>query len=696
MSGTEEIMSIKEVLGKGKHWFLKAVRPEPKPPRHPKLVQFLNRYALIFHFAASFFGYLLIEALSRHSFGAAVTFLDDHTKVFLYNTLLIFLSSLIVFLFRRRTFWRILVLTFWMLLGISNSILLANRVTPLTGPDLTALSEGASVVTKYLSGWEIGVIYALIIALVAGLIALLCRAPRYQGKTHRIAVLIGIVLSCFGFWGLTREMVNVRLLSAYFENIAYAYEDYGFPYCLTVTVLDTGISKPDNYSKAMVDQIIADEHDEEKTTSDTDNLPNVIIVQCETFFDPTRMKNLTFSEDPLPNWHKLEKEYTSGLYQVPVVGAGTVNTEFETLTGMSMRFFGAGEYPYKGILREKTCESAATVLKNLGFSAHAVHDNEANFYSRRKVYADLGFDTFTSGEYMDTQNDVNENGWMRDENLITPINDALDSTSGKDFVFTVSVQPHGSYPSEHVIDNPEITVTGTDTDAENAAWEYYVNQLHEEDQFIADLIQDVENRGEPAVILFYGDHLPTMGLSDEDLNYGSIYQTNYLLWDNIGLKKESKDITAYQAAADLFDKLDIHDGVMFRYQQTMQNSESYTFDMQTLQYDILYGKRYVYNKTNPFKKSDLRLGVKPIVINGITKLANGTYYISGENFTQSCKVVIDGKLDNDTIYVNSQTLMVNDQDLNEDSMIKVAVQSNSSTHKVLSSTYAYKYSWFTG
>lgn len=689
-------MSIKEVLGKGKHWFLKAVRPEPKPPRHPKLVQFLNRYALIFHFAASFFGYLLIEALSRHSFGAAVTFLDDHTKVFLYNTLLIFLSSLIVFLFRRRTFWRILVLTFWMLLGISNSILLANRVTPLTGPDLTALSEGASVVTKYLSGWEIGVIYALIIALVAGLIVLLCRSPRYQGKAHRIPVLIGIVLSCFGFWGLTRVMVNVRLLSAYFENIAYAYEDYGFPYCLTVTVLDTGISKPDNYSKAMVDQIIADEHDEEKTTSDTENLPNIIIVQCETFFDPTRMKNLTFSEDPLPNWHKLEKEYTSGLYQVPVVGAGTVNTEFETLTGMSMRFFGAGEYPYKGILRDETCESAATVLKNLGFSAHAVHDNEANFYSRRKVYADLGFDTFTSGEYMDTQNDVNENGWMRDENLITPINDALDSTSGKDFVFTVSVQPHGSYPSEHIIDNPEITVTGTDTDAENAAWEYYVNQLHEEDQFIADLIQDVENRGEPAVILFYGDHLPTMGLSDEDLNYGSIYQTNYLLWDNIGLKKESKDITAYQAAADLFDKLDIHDGVMFRYQQTMQNSESYTFDMQTLQYDILYGKRYVYNKTNPFKKSDLRLGVKPIVINGITKLANGTYYISGENFTQSCKVVIDGKLDNDTIYVNNQTLMVNDQDLNEDSMIKVAVQSNSSTHKVLSSTYAYKYSWFTG
>ena len=685
----------KEAFGKVQNLLSKVFRPEPKPPRHPELVKFLNRYALLFHYAAVFFGYFLIEAMARHSFAEAARFLDDHTKVFLYNTLLIYLSTLIVFLFRNRIFWRILIAVFWMLLGISNGILLANRVTPLTGPDLTTMSEGASVLSKYLAGWQIGFLYAFVIAVLVGLVILIFRAPRFRGKMHRIPVLIGIILSCFGFWGLTKGLVNIRLLSSYFENIAYAYEDYGFPYCLTVTVLDTGIDKPDNYSRVMIDEIIADEKDTQTTTADIEKLPNVIIVQCETFFDPTRMKNLTFSEDPLPNWHKLEKEYTSGLYQVPVVGAGTVNTEFETLTGMSMRFFGAGEYPYKSVLKDETCESAATVLKNLGYGAHAVHDNEANFYSRRKVYANLGFDTFTSGEYMNTQNDVNENGWMRDENLISPINDALDATSGKDFVFTVSVQPHGSYPSEHVIANPKIKVSGTVTDAENAAWEYYVNQLHEEDQFVADLIQDISDRGDPTVILFYGDHLPTMGLSDEDLKEGSIYQTNYLLWDNIGLEKEHKDIAAYQAVADIFAKLDIHDGVMFRYQQTMQNSESYTFDMQALQYDILYGKRYVYGKKNPFQKTDLKLGVKPITVTGITKLANGTYYIDGTNFTQSCKVVIDGELDKDTIYVNDHTLMVNNKELNENSMIQVAVQSNSSTHKVLSKTYAYQYSWFT-
>ena len=38
---------------------------------------------------------------------------------------------------------------------------------------------------------------------------------------------------------------------------------------------------------------------------------------------------------------------------MPSVGAGTANTEFEVLTGMSMRFFGPGEYPYKTYVKDK-------------------------------------------------------------------------------------------------------------------------------------------------------------------------------------------------------------------------------------------------------------------------------------------------------------------------------------------------------
>ena len=60
------------------------------------------------------------------------------------------------------------------------------------------------------------------------------------------------------------------------------------------------------------------------------------------------------------------KEYSSGYYKVPSVGAGTANTEFETITGMSLHYFGPGEYPYKSILKETTCETCALCSEKSG------------------------------------------------------------------------------------------------------------------------------------------------------------------------------------------------------------------------------------------------------------------------------------------------------------------------------------------
>ncbi len=50
---------------------------------------------------------------------------------------------------------------------------------------------------------------------------------------------------------------------------------------------------------------------------------------------------------------------------MPSVGAGTANTEFESITGMNLDFFGPGEYPYKTVLKKTSCESVAFDLKKL-------------------------------------------------------------------------------------------------------------------------------------------------------------------------------------------------------------------------------------------------------------------------------------------------------------------------------------------
>lgn len=73
------------------------------------------------------------------------------------------------------------------------------------------------------------------------------------------------------------------------------------------------------------------------------------------------------------------EQYPSGYLDVPIVGAGTVNTEFEVMTGMNLDDFGPGEYPFKTILKETTCESIAYNLKEYGYATHAIHDNTATF-----------------------------------------------------------------------------------------------------------------------------------------------------------------------------------------------------------------------------------------------------------------------------------------------------------------------------
>ena len=103
-----------------------------------------------------------------------------------------------------------------------------------------------------------------------------------------------------------------------------------------------------------------------ETGRSEEELPNILFVQLESYFDPTEVEWLQFSEDPIPNLREMYSKYSSGYFKVPSVGAGTANTEFEVLTGMSMRFFGPGEYPYKTYGKTKVIESAASAPLDMG------------------------------------------------------------------------------------------------------------------------------------------------------------------------------------------------------------------------------------------------------------------------------------------------------------------------------------------
>ena len=286
---------------------------------------------------------------------------------------------------------------------------------------------------------------------------------------------------------------------------------------------------------------------------------------------------------------------------------------------------------------------------------------------------------------MAEQDDTNPNDWMRDRNLTKYIMEALESSDDPDYIYTISVQGHGDYPEEPMIDDPKITVTGGESEAVNNKWEYYCNQIYEMDQFVKELTETLSQYDEDVVLVMYGDHLPTMGLKVKDVKNRYLFQTEYVIWDNMGLEKKDANVAAYQMAAEVMDRVGIHEGNIFRFHQARRQTKNYQVDLETLQYDILYGKQYVYDGENPFERTEMRLGVKDAVLEKIEKISDGRYYITGENFTQSAYVEVNGEL-LDATYISPTTLLLNDVELKDGDEVDVAIRSNSSTRKVLTRT----------
>ena len=630
----------------------------------------MNQFSLVFHVLYACVLNLTIEAISRHSLFKAWDYMISSPWTFLFNAYIIFITFLLVYLVKRRVFARILLSVFWLGLGITNGYMLLIRVTPFNAQDLKVAGDGLTLFNKYFTGFE-GIMLAVgIIAVVVWLISMWKRGGQYTGKMHRIPALIAIAIA-FGTVGLlTNLAIDKRIVSNYFGNIAFAYEDYGFPYCFSASVFNTGIAEPNGYSKETMDKI---SNNGEITQSKTGRkeMPNILFIQLESFFDPYEVEFFKTSSDPIPNFRKLSEKYSSGYFKVPSVGAGTANTEFEVLTGMSMRYFGPGEYPYKTVLKKTQAESAATALKKFGYGTHALHNNGGNFYSRADVFNNIGFDSYTSKEFMNILQ-LTENGWAKDSVLTQHIKNAMDSTEQQDFVFGITVQGHGDYPEEKVIENPRIRVTGIEDEGRTNAWEYYVNQLYETDQFIADLIQMLKDRKEPTVLVLYGDHLPTMGLEAKDLKGRYLYNTNYVIWDNIGLPKEDENIAAYQAMADVFDRLDIHSGTVFNYHQNRRKTKNYLADLELLQYDMLYGDQYVYGgkENNPVKTGYMQMGVLDATLTDIVLQLEDTYSLYGTNFTKNSKVYVNDEKQ-DATFLNNTRIDLKDAKLKNGDKIKV-------------------------
>ena len=608
---------------------------------------------------------LYIETFARLQTGITegIRWAVTHPVIFLYNMLIIFSTMTLALLFKRRRFVWFIISLVWVIIGSVNGAILLSRMTPFTLYDMQNFADGLTIMTTYYSMWQI-VLGAVVLALgTIAIVMIFIRSEKWRNIRYKksiAAILVTAALTA----GATAAMINTGTIGTFFGNLNYAYRDYGMPYCFIMTSANAGISRPKGYSEELITDIL-----ENKTEKGTDTLltrkndskehPNIIVLQMESFTVAQDYANIEVDRDPTPVFNDLYKKYTSGSFTVPACGAGTANTEFEVLTGISAKFFGPGEYPYKGKLRKKTLENMAYVAKSHGYRTSALHDHRALFYNRNEVYANMGFDTFTSVEYMNNVSFTPTN-WCKDTVLTGEIMDIMRSSEERDFLHVISVEGHGAYPTERVFKNPYTTVT---CDDEETKWkyEYYLNECHEMDTFIGELIQAIEEADEPTVMIIYGDHIPALDVKEENYKADNLYQTRYVIWDNIGLQKEDRDITSYQSGAILLEDAGLgHEGILFDYQQTTsQDDPDYLEDMEALAYDMLYGKNYAFGGSTPYKTSDMKMGHKDISIEEVKKIGD-RYYIRGNNFTERSIISLRGK-QLSTVYLSPTLLALTEE-----------------------------------
>ncbi len=599
---------------------------------------------------------IFLEIALRFSIFSLTDHITSHPLAFLTNVLVIFLTISLSLLFKRRFATAFFVSFLWILLGVINLFVMLKRGTPLSAIDFLIIKEAFSIAGAYFTVFHLVLIGVLLVLAVTLILLLFIKGPQREKMDYK--------RSFIGFGSITAVTALAVLLSSHFLSMPAmlidAYFDNGFVYCFSRSAIVHGVDRPDDDAINKKDEFM----DKLGTTVGAvpTDAPNIVIVQLESFFDVKYVQDVEFSKDPIPNFTALKENCISGFMDVTQKGGGTSNIEFEFLTGMNLKHFGPGEFPHTTILKSRACESLATNLKELGYSAHALHNHIATFYNRNTVYASLGFDTFTPLEMM-TNIERNILTFCTDDVLVSEIESALDSTEAQDLVFAISVEGHGGYPNynlEGYYTDDDIDVKGIEDEETYYQYRFYLKLIEQMDQTVKDICELMESRGEPYVLVFYGDHLPALPITDEQLENGNVYQTEYVIKSSIELSGTAeisdineldKNLTAYQLAAYIQQLCGMSVGDITKlHQHEFETGGNYNDILETITYEQLYEDEAKY------EPSDMKIGTRPVVLDSYYVYGQ-TLYIYGSGFNTYSKVKVNG-IKRGTTYIDENTLAI--------------------------------------
>ena len=449
--------------------------------------------------------------------------------------------------------------------------------------DIPALKTAMNVSSNYKIELPINSFKWISLAIICCVVTVcVCRMIENRMKIKTRICLGGLilVLTLSGYMGIDFKNGYYKINLDYWE-ISNSYYKYGIPVTFLTLCQNTKVKKPENYKKESVIEVYNtydDNNNREQNITD-DKRPTVIAIMNESWSDLNIIHDFESNPDYMPFWHSFDTPVMKGDLLVSVHGSRTCNTEFEFLTGASMRNLPRWSYPYQQYSL-KTLPSLAREFKNNGYDTVAIHPGKPENWNRKNALLNLGFDRFIDkNDFIDPEY---IGYFISDKSCYDKIIEEFKNKEKEKFIFAVTIQNHGGYNSSR-FNNDEMVQLGSELNTYTDAWEY-LTLIQKADQALESLFTYFEKIDEPVIICIFGDHQPYLDEEFYEKLYGHSlkelsseeeekrYMTPYLIWSNYdtGIQKERKNTSANFLGTLLLNASGILENPFYEYIYSMQ------------------------------------------------------------------------------------------------------------------------------
>lgn len=434
------------------------------------------------------------------------------------------------------------------------------RGSAITAADLAVVSTALDVAGGYTPRMYVRVFQAimnlLILFVVAGRLRHTQISRRFRtyllnllGVVAAFMALVFIIFSGF----LTGYIARV----SYFNTMRYGYRNYGTALTFSRTISDAFPTKPEGYSVGTIEALAGRYRSDaaEAATGVSEKSPNIIVIVNEAFSDLHELGEFDTTENELSFFDSLTENCISGISYASVLGGRTANTEFEVLTGHSMANLPYGTVPFQLYIKNDL-PSLVTLMGQEDYAGlFAFHPCAKKNYNRINAYPYLGFETFYDDQEVplpqeDVRTFYSDQGCY--DNLLYLCDTIRASTDKPVFAYCMTMQNHSPYDKEY--DNFTADIHAVGLKASYADVDQYLSLIKISDEALRDLIEELSALDEPTVILFVGDHQPSLSPAfyDDVIDTSSAdpardmiqYRVPFKIWANYDIEEKSGIVTS--------------------------------------------------------------------------------------------------------------------------------------------------------